>query len=65
MAELDEPVEGQEEALSRLEAALDRIERNAKPAPSAEAPATDAAMIAARLDTLIAQLRNALAEATG
>jgi predicted trehalose synthase len=60
MAELDEPVEGQEEALSRLEAALDRIERHARPVP-----VTDAAVIAARLDTLIDQLRNALAEATG
>jgi hypothetical protein len=60
MAELDEPVEGHEEALSRLEAALDRIERHAKPVPP-----TDAAVIAARLDTLIDQLRNALAEATG
>ena len=57
MTELDEPVEAPEVAMTRLEAALGRIERSAKPA----APETTA--IAARLDALITQLRSALDEA--
>jgi len=64
MAERDAPVESPEEAMTRLEAALDRIERSAKPAGQAAAPA-DESVLAARLDTLITTLRNALAEATG
>ena len=57
MAESDEPVEAPEVAMTRLEAALERIERSAKPA--------DQSVVAARLDGLIAHLRAALAEATG
>ena len=57
MAESDEPVETPDAAMTRLEAALDRIERSAKPVDQSE--------IAARLDTLITHLRNALTEATG
>jgi hypothetical protein len=57
MAESDEPVETPDAAMTRLEAALDRIERSAKPVEQSE--------IAARLDTLITHLRNALTEATG
>ncbi len=57
MAELDEPVEAPDAAMARLEAALERIERSAKPA--------DPSIVAARLDALITTLRNALAEATG
>ena len=59
MAELDEPVEAPEVALTRLEAALERIERGAKPLP----PVADS-VLAARLDALIGTLRAALAEAT-
>jgi hypothetical protein len=60
MAELDEPAEEENDALARLEAALERIALHAKPNPN---PPTEAAVIAARLDTLIAQLRSALATA--
>jgi hypothetical protein len=66
MAERDEPIESPEAAMTRLEAALDRIERSAKPAgQTAIAAPADEAVLAARLDTLITTLRNALAEATG
>ncbi len=57
MAELDDPADDENDALARLEAALDRIALHAKPNP--EAP-TDVAVVAARLDTLIAQIRSAL-----
>jgi hypothetical protein len=52
------------DAASRLQAALDRIARLARPAAvQAEAPAQAAqtAAVAARLDALIEQLRAALA----
>jgi hypothetical protein len=66
MAESDEPVEAPEEAMARLEAALERIERSAKPADlSLAAVRPNESVIAARLDKLITTLRNALAEATG
>ncbi|MEJ1979270.1 MAG: hypothetical protein WDN49_27370 [Acetobacteraceae bacterium] len=58
MAELDHPADEENDALARLEAALDRIALHAKPQPQ-----TDAAVVAARLDALIAQLRSALASA--
>ncbi len=65
MAERDEPVEAPDAAMTRLEAALERIERSAKPAVSAvAAPGLDQSEVAARLDSLITTLRNALAEAT-
>jgi hypothetical protein len=65
MAERDEPVEAPEMAMTRLEAALERIERSAKPAGAAPpASGADQSEVAARLDTLITTLRNALAEAT-
>jgi len=52
-------------AMTRLEAALERIERSAKPAGAAlPASGADQSEVAARLDTLITTLRNALAEAT-
>ncbi len=52
------------DALTRLEAALDRIARhNARPAPLAGAvPLVDTVLVASRLDRLIGQLRHALAE---
>jgi hypothetical protein len=59
MSETNEPFEAPDVAMTRLEAALERIERSAKPAP------VDQSVVAARLDGLIAHLRNALAEATG
>jgi hypothetical protein len=65
MAESDEPVEAPDMAMTRLEAALERIERSAKPAAPAAVALRDESVIAARLDTLITTLRNALAEATG
>jgi hypothetical protein len=66
MAETDEPVEAPDAAMARLEAALDRIERNAKPVgPSAIPAPPDDSVLAVRLDNLITTLRNALAEATG
>jgi hypothetical protein len=58
MAESDEPVEAPEVAMTRLEAALERIERSAKPTP------VDQSLVAERLDGLITRLRAALAEAT-
>ena len=50
------------DALSRLEAALDRIAQHSqRPVVAAsDAPAIDASQIAGRLDVLISQLRNAL-----
>lgn len=57
MAELNDPVEAPDVALTRLEAALDRIGRSARPAP----PPSE---LAVRLDTLIARVRGALDEAT-
>jgi hypothetical protein len=63
MAEKDEPVEAPDAAMTRLEAALERIERSAKPAVQ-PAPPLDQSEVAARLDSLIITLRNALAEAT-
>jgi hypothetical protein len=65
MAESDEPVEAPDEAMTRLEAALERIERSAKPAAPSAVAQLDESVIAARLDSLITTLRNALAEATG
>lgn len=53
MADGDAEADG----LERLEAALDRIAARAR-------PATDTGAVAARLDRLIAQLRDALSEAT-
>ncbi len=58
MADQDDPALNEDDALARLEAALDRIALHAKPNPE---PPTDVAMIAARLDTLIAHIRSALA----
>ncbi len=58
MADQNDPAFDEDDALARLEAALDRIASLAKPNSH---PPTDAAMIAARLDTLIAQIRSALA----
>lgn len=57
MAEHDEPAE----AAARLEQALERIARLAR-APQPPAQSVDTAQIAARLDTLIAELRAALEE---
>lgn len=54
----------QAEAALRLEQALERIARLARPA-SPDAPPPEAAMIAARLDALIAELQAALAGAAG
>ena len=54
MADGDAEADG----LERLEAALDRI------AARATRPATDTGAVAARLDRLIAQLRDALSETT-
>ena len=50
------------DALSRLEAALDRIARNARPGsrPHASVEGPDMSAVAERLDTLIAHLRGAL-----
>ncbi len=65
MAESDEPVETPDAAMTRLEAALERIERSAKPAGYAVAASgPDQSEVAARLESLITTLRNALAEAT-
>jgi hypothetical protein len=67
MAESNEPVEPPDAAMTRLEAALDRIERSARPGARLEAdPAAqlEESAVAARLDTLIMHLRSALAEAT-
>jgi hypothetical protein len=58
VAEEEDPAE----AALRLEQALERIARLARPAPS-EVP--QAAEVAARLDALIADLRAALAAAPG
>ncbi|MBN9509015.1 MAG: hypothetical protein J0I21_07835 [Alphaproteobacteria bacterium] len=58
MAEEDDPAA----AASRLEQALERIARFARPG-APEAPGT--AAVAARLDALIANLRAALAGAPG
>ena len=55
MAEADA---GEADALSRLEAALDRI---AQHRPQAALP-VDTGLIASRLDRLIGQLRHALAD---
>ena len=51
------------DALSRLEAALDRIAQHSqRPALAASAaPAADTSEVAGRLDSLISELRNALA----
>ena len=48
--------------LSRLEAALDRIAAGAQ-RPAGDAPTASAAAVTARLDRLIVQLQDALAEA--
>ncbi len=55
---------GEADALSRLEAALDRIARhNPRQASVTDAaPAIDSGLIASRLDRLIGQLRHALAD---
>ena len=61
MADIDDPAE----AALRLAQALDRIARLARtpqPAPVAAEPAVDTAQIAARLDSLIAELRAALSQ---
>ena len=50
------------DALSRLEAALDRIALQQPRPASAASPAVDTALIASRLDRLIGQLRYALAD---
>jgi hypothetical protein len=60
LAENEDPVD----AASRLEEALERIAQHAHRPPSAPL-GTDTARIAARLDTLIAQLRAALGAASG
>lgn len=54
-----EPEDEAAEALRRLEAALERIARHATRRPAGE-PVPERAKLAARLDTLIAQLRAAL-----
>ncbi len=53
---------GEADALSRLEAALDRIAKHNRRANQSEPafPDVDTVEIAARLDTVISQLRNAL-----
>jgi LPS O-antigen subunit length determinant protein (WzzB/FepE family) len=65
LAEHDDPAE----AAARLEAALERIARQAhkvnRDDPRSESLAADYARISARLDALIAQLRAALDVATG
>ncbi len=55
--------EAEADALERLEAALDRIAARAEPR-GARPMATDTTAVAARLDRLIAQLQDALADAT-
>lgn len=54
-----EPEDEAAEALRRIEAALERIARQATRRPAA-APGPERAKLAARLDALIAQLRAAL-----
>ncbi len=64
MAEWDESLDQPDQALARIEAALDRIARGSPldafsiPEPSLH---TDTTIIAARLDGLIAYLRDTLA----
>jgi hypothetical protein len=63
MAERDEPAEAPNEHLDRIEAALDRIAAVKRQPPPARGESDS--IIAARLDGLIARLRDALAIAAG
>ena len=65
MAEWDESADGSDQALARIEAALDRIAQGSPQPDAFSIPEpsfhTDTTIIAARLDGLIAYLRDTLA----